>query len=465
MATFTADVFQNEFLPDGSTDVHAVVSVTCTDAGRAGQTGFGDAAEVIIVDTSGSMDMPSAKIAAARRAAHVALDEIIDGTWFAVVAGNTGAQIVYPRTGGMVKMDSGHRSAAQQWVALIAPGGATTIGAWLDVARNLFLSVPAAQRHAILLTDGKQEHETPAELDRAIAESRGVFQCDCRGVGENWVVDQLRKISTALLGTVDIIPRPEDMEADFEAMMQRSMSRGIADVRLRIWTPAGSQVQFVRQVAPTVEDITSTGVPLSDLIREYETGAWSDESRDYHIAVKVPPAPVGSERLAARVEVVVDDQVLAKGLVRAVWSADTDLTTRINPAVAHYTGQADLADAIQGGLAARKAGDERTATVLLGKAAKIAHDAGNESTTRLLSKVVDITDPDTGTVRLKSQVAALDEMALDTRSTKTVRVRREPSAPPAAAPAAGPAAGAVAPAAPPDTSSAPGPGAGPEATT
>jgi hypothetical protein len=182
-----------------------------------------------------------------------------------------------------------------------------------------------------------------------------------------------------------------------------------------------------------VEDLTARAVQVSELIREFPTGAWSDESRDYHVAVRVPPAPVGSERLAARVELVVNDEVQAKGLVRAVWSADTDLTTRINPAVAHYTGQAELADAIQQGLAARKDGDERTATVLLGKAAKIAHDAGNEATTRLLSKVVDITDPDTGTVRLKSDVAALDEMALDTRSTKTVRVRRaDPAAPPPA---------------------------------
>lgn len=439
MASFTADVFQNEYLPDGSTEVHAVVSVACTGAGQAGQTGAGDAAEIIIIDTSGSMDMPSAKIIAARRAAHVALDEIHDGTWFAVVAGNTGAQLIYPRQGTLVKMDPGHRSAAQQWVAQVQPGGATTIGAWLDCARDLFLSVPAAQRHAILLTDGKQEHEAPAELDRAIAQSKGVFQCDCRGVGDNWVVEQLRKIATGLLGTVDLIATPDQMEADFEAIIKRSMSRGVADVQLRVWAPAGSEVMFVRQVAPDVDDLTPRAVQVSELIREFPTGAWADESRDYHVAVRVPTAPVGSERLAARVELVVDDQVQAKGLVRAVWSTDTDLTTRINPAVAHYTGQAELADAIQQGLAARKSGDEDAATMLLGRAAKIAHDAGNESTTRLLAKVVDITDPDTGTVRLKKEVATLDEMALDTSSTKTVRVRRNPA--PDGPPPAGPPSG------------------------
>ena len=125
-------------------------------------------------------------------------------------------------------------------------------------------------------------------------------------------------------------------------------------------------------------------------------------------------------------ELVVDDQVMAKGLVKAIWSADTNLTTRIDPAVAHYTGQAPLADVIQRGLAAKSAGDERTATVLLGEAAKLAHDSGNEQTTRLLAKVVDVVDVEAGTVRLKQQVAKSDEMALDTRSTKTTRIRREP---------------------------------------
>ena len=42
MAEFTATVYQNEFLPDGGTDVNAIVTVTCTGAGTAGQTGAGD---------------------------------------------------------------------------------------------------------------------------------------------------------------------------------------------------------------------------------------------------------------------------------------------------------------------------------------------------------------------------------------------------------------------------------------
>ena len=121
---------------------------------------------------------------------------------------------------------------------------------------------------------------------------------------------------------------------------------------------------------------------------------------------------------------VVNDQVLAKGLVRAVWSTDANLTTRIDPAVAHYTGQTELAEAIQEGLAAKAAGDEETATMKLGRAVQLAVATGNEEATTKLRKVVDIENSETGTVRLKRAVDKADEMALDTRSTKTTRIRR-----------------------------------------
>ena len=179
----------------------------------------------------------------------------------------------------------------------------------------------------------------------------------------------------------------------------------------------------MRQVAPAIDDLTPTRVDVDALTGEYPTGAWaSEESRDYHVCVDVPPGSVGDEKLAARVSVVVGDDVAGQALVRAVWTDDETLATRLNAHVAHYTGQAELADAIQAGLEARKRGDEAGATLKLGRAVQLAHEAGNEGTVRLLKAVVDVDDPATGTVRLKRNVQALDEMALDTRSTRTVRV-------------------------------------------
>ena len=406
MPTFSADVYQNEFLPDGGTDVHAIVTITCTGAGAVGQAGAGDAAELVIVDTSGSMD--GENIAAARTAAAAALDQINDGVWFAVIAGSHEARLAYPygRELGMVRMG-------------------TAMGTWLTLATRVLATVPSAvQRHAILLTDGINQHETPEQLSAAIEGARGQFQADCRGVGAAWEVAEVRRIATALMGTVDLIARPEDMAADFEGIMRAAMGRGVAEAALRVWAPQGAQVLFVRQVAPTVEDLTARRQDVNPLTGAYPTGAWGDESRDYHVAVRLPAKVVGQEQLAARVQLAVGDEVLAQGLVKALWSNDDTLTTRIDPAVAHYTGQAELAEVIQDGLAAKAAGDSDTATAKLGRAVQLAAETGNEEATTRLRKIVEIEDADTGTVRLRRSVDKLDEMALDTASTKTTRVKK-----------------------------------------
>jgi hypothetical protein len=141
--------------------------------------------------------------------------------------------------------------------------------------------------------------------------------------------------------------------------------------------------------------------------------------------MQVTPGKVGDEILAGRVSLVRagSQEVLAQGLVRAIWTDDTALSTRISRGVAHYTGQAELAEAIQDGLAARKAGDEPTATARLGRAVALAAASGNDDTAQLLERVVDVIDAPSGTVRLRAGVATVDEMTLDTRSTKTIRVR------------------------------------------
>ncbi len=423
MATWTAEVFQNEYLPESATDVHAIVTVTCADSGQAGQSGH-EVGEAIIIDCSGSMASPHAKITAARQAAAAAVMAIDDGTWFTVIAGQGLPQPVYPPVPGMVQADERTRAEAAQAVRELRPGGGTAIGAWLLAADQSFASAPATQRHAILLTDGKNEGETAEQLAQCVNAVTGHFQCDCRGVGADWDVAELRGIATALLGSVDLIADPADMTADFEAMMQAAMGRGVADATLKVWAPQGAEVLFVRQVAPTIEDLSDRRAQVTPLISAFPTGAWGDESRDYHVAVRVGAKPVGSEQLAARVQLTVSDEVVATGLVRALWSDDSSLTTRINPAVAHYTGQAELAQVIQDGLAAKAAGDTEGATFKLGRAAKLAAETGNEEATTRLKKVVDIDDADTGTVRLKRDVSKLDEMALDTSSTKTTRVKR-----------------------------------------
>ncbi|MEP7333243.1 MAG: VWA domain-containing protein [Terracoccus sp.] len=433
MADFTAEVFQNEFLPDGGTDVHAIVRVTSTGASTgastAGSAGTsiaaGSSAEVILIDTSGSMGRRG--VAAAGEAAKAALNEIVDGTLFAVVSGNGTAQIVYPYShqGALVAMSSNTRGEAVRAVEGLRANGGTAMGTWLTLARKIFETVPhVTKRHAILLTDGVNEGETPQSLQSAVASCVGAFQCDCRGVGDQWRVEEVRSIASALLGTVDLIPAPEEMAAEFERMMRASMARGVANAELRVWVPQGAELLFVKQVSPTLEDLSSRKTQVNPLTGAYPTGAWSDESRDYHVAVRLPARTLGQEQLAARVSIALGADPVAQALVKAKWSNDDTLTTRIDPAVAAYTGQAELAKVIQDGIAAKAAGQDDVATSKLGRAVQLAAQTGNAEMTTRLKKVVEIDDADTGTVRLKKGVSKIDDMSLDTASTKTSRVRR-----------------------------------------
>jgi hypothetical protein len=423
----SVDVDHNPYLAEGTGTVDAIVSIAAGDDVAASASGSGapaDRVEAIIIDCSSSMLSPVAKFDAAKRATAAAIDELVDGTYFTIIAGTEKASFVYPVEGWPTQASAATRAAATRAVDGLRPGGGTAMGTWLAHVRGIVVQHPGAIIHAILLTDGKDEHETPEELRQEIALSEGEFTCDCRGVGTSWHVEELRSISSALLGTVDIVADPEDLEEDFAAMMRTSMSKSIPDLTLRLWTPAAARIEFVKQVAPTVEDLTHRRVDSGNQVGEYPLGSWGAEDRDYHIQVEVEPAAAGREKLAMRVSVVAGDEVLGEGLVKAVWTADTALSARISRRVAHYTGQEELAQAVQEGLSARKSGDVATATAKLQRAMELAVESGNDGTAKLLRGVIEV-DERTGTARLRREVAEADEMALDARSTRTARVRKE----------------------------------------
>ncbi|MFI5826352.1 VWA domain-containing protein [Streptomyces sp. NPDC051578] len=430
---FSVEVYQNEFLPEGGRDVHAIVTVTSTGGAtvaRSAALAPGGAAVVIMLDCSGSMDHPPAKMRGAREATAAAIDTLRDGTSFAVVAGTHVAREVYPGQGRLATADSATRAQAKEALRGLGAGGGTAIGTWLRLADGLLHGSTAAIRHGILLTDGRNEHEEPAVLRATLDTCAGRFTCDARGVGTDWEVKDVTDIAGALLGSADIVADPAHLSEDFTRMMENVMGKEVADVSLRLWTPVGAEVQYVKQVAPSVQDLTDRRTGAGPRSGDYPTGSWGDESREYHVCVRVPGASVGQEMLAARAMLVTPGAAgeppvtLAQGLVRAVWTDDLAASTAISPQVAHYTGQAELAQAIQQGLEARKLGDVDGATAKLGRAVQLASASGNAGTAGLLAKVVDVVDAAAGTVRLKAKVADADEMTLETRSTQTVRVKK-----------------------------------------
>jgi hypothetical protein len=425
--TFQLEVFQNQYLPAGGQVVDAVVTVTSSGGAAAAPT----AAQVIMIDCSGSMDNPGTKMTAAKAATATAIDTLRDGVEFAVIAGRADATMVYPYAHELRVASAQTRAEAKQAVSELMAHGGTAIGTWLTLANQIFAGSRSEIRHAIMLTDGRDQHESRDVLLQRLRACEGRFVCDSRGVGNDWVADELRLVASTLLGTADGLEDPRDLPAAFQAMTSAAMGKALANVSLRLWTPAGSTVRFVKQAFPQVEDLTGRRSAVSERIGDYPTGAWGSESRDYHVSVSVPAGEVGEEMLAARVSLATGRGaqaiVLSQALVLATWTEDSALSTQINQRVAHYTGQVELAEAIQQGLAARDAGDIETATSKLGRAVQLAAESGHDDTAKLLAKVVDVVDERTGTVRLKQRVAGVDAELASVRSVQTIRVKKAAS--------------------------------------
>jgi von Willebrand factor type A C-terminal domain/von Willebrand factor type A domain len=419
---FQTQVAQNQYLAQGADLVHAVMSISASPGAGAAASARA-LVEGFLVDCSGSME--GEKVRNARSAVETAIDLLREDARFFVVAGSDTAHLVFPLSPATAENKKRARAAVHK---LKAAGG-TAMSTWLRVALQDFRKVPGTIHHALLLTDGKNESEAESRLAEALQECEGEFQCEARGVGTDWVPDQLRLISGKLLGTLDIIPKPDDIKADFTRVVETALGKAVADVSLRLWTPVGAAVEFCKLVYPEQVDLTARARPdpKNPQVRDYPTGAWGEEKRDYHLCIRVKPGQVGQKMCAGRASLVVaengQETKVSEAMILAVWTDDEAHSAVIDPAVAHYTGQAELADAIQQGLKAREAGDEVRATALLGRAVQIAAQS-NPETMKLLRKVVQVEDEKQGTVKLRKGVKKEDEFALDTRSTKTARVAK-----------------------------------------
>ena len=180
------------------------------------------------------------KIVAAREATKAAIDAISDDVLFAVVAGTQGATIVYPPAVGLARADGRSRHEAKEAVDRVQARGGTAIGTWLMATLQLVEMAPAGSvAHCILLTDGKNESESDENLQSAINACVGRFQCDARGLGTDWEVDELRRVASALLGTVDIVPESHLLADEFRSLTEAAMGKQVGSVRAAAVEPEG----------------------------------------------------------------------------------------------------------------------------------------------------------------------------------------------------------------------------------
>ncbi|SDN75206.1 von Willebrand factor type A domain-containing protein [Streptomyces sp. cf386] len=402
----------------------ALLTVTARSASGAVAGPEPPGAEVLIMDRS--LSMSGHKLDEAKRAMCAAIDTLRDGTLLGIVAGHHEADVIFPADGGLTRVDAAAREDAKLRVIGQFAAGGTAIGQWLACAERLFASVTSAGavRHAVLYTDGKDEHETPEQLGDILAACTDRFVCDARGLGDDWHYAELLRITEALHGTAEAVVTVSDLTEDFTRLMRKAQRIVVPRVYLGLRLNDMFQLAFVRQIRPVEAELTArqryeeeTHVPL---------GSWPPETRQYQVSLGFDPhsLPVDENLRAARITLHAEHP----DGTRAPCSDTVSMAVRRRstpsfgiPRSAHLTrveNERELGMAMRACADAQLRGDLDRADRELRLATDLARDL--EDTVRLrLLRAVATTGPD-GLPRVRRDVSRAEIQKIGVDSTKTV---------------------------------------------
>ncbi len=409
---FALAVSQNKYLSPADTEMRAVLTVSAANLTTPGAA-LPDAAEVIVIDCSGSMSYPPTKLTAARNAAAAAIDALRDGVFFAVVEGNENAAVVYPGEPALVAATPQTKQAAKQVVRQLAASGGTSLGAWLRLADELLAAHPSAVRHAILLTDGQNLEMYQEDLDEALASCAGRFVCDGRGIGDDYEPEDLMRIASAMRGTADAIIDYADLVPEFVAIMNAAMRKVLSDVRLDITPLPFARLRSLRQTFPTEIDLTPFGTAVDARTTGFSTGTWAEgEEREFLVwldAARTDQHDMEEDVKIAKVGLAIvpaGDTVARQAVtprpIVVCWTDDLRRSSLVDPSVAHASGHAELAAMLKDGMDAYKAGDFAGAAVEWGRAVAKAAQLGHDDMLTRLRRIVEIVgEPTAGRVVVK----------------------------------------------------------------
>ncbi|MEU4248929.1 VWA domain-containing protein [Amycolatopsis sp. NPDC026612] len=393
--SFTLQLSQNKYLAPADDRMDVVLTVRVGDAG-ATAAAPPPTAELLLVDCSSSMDWPPTKIEAARHACRAAIGSLRDGVLFGVVECTGHARLVYPAAPPLAVAGERTRQEAKAAAAGLIAGGGTAMSTWLDLALDLFAQTPAAIRHAVLLTDGKNESDRTGALEAALERCRGRFACDARGIGDDWEPRDLQRIASVLRGSADAVLEDAELAGDFRRLVEQAMGRTVPDVRLRMTTMPYSRLRFVKQVFPTEVELTPQCRTQERGVLELPTGAWGDELREYHLCLDVEAGALAryEDRLLGTVTLFAgaDEAVGEPRAVVGYLTDDLALSSVPDERVAHVTGQAELGRAVLAGFEAFERGDRTEAVRHWGSAFRMATELGNTENLKRLGRVIDVRD-------------------------------------------------------------------------
>ncbi|MEP7289721.1 MAG: vWA domain-containing protein [Chloroflexota bacterium] len=245
-------------------------------------------------------------------------------------------------------------------------------------------------RYGIFLTDG-QNTEPEAQLAAAVKEAAQLQMHLCAyGYGNDWNPKELTKMAEITQGWMPkAVPNPQDLQQEFSALVARMANTVATDVALQLWTPVGAKILSLSQSYP--DWVTGEAAPQGD------GHTWvvpvppmsSKDHRDFVVHIEL--ASVGAKVVACKPSVVYvagGQRIEEKG-DQATWvilqqTNDNNLTSQVNPVVAGYLGQGQLAASTRAMTEALAVGDKAKAERHRTEALEIAQSTGNRAMTEVL---------------------------------------------------------------------------------
>ena len=288
------------------------------------------------MDSSGSMDYPAAKIAeAGRPRGRRRRDPGRRG-----VRGDRGHRVPRGRstrpTGRMAVADERTRAAAKRRVRRCGPTAAPRSASGCGWPTSSSPRARRTLRHAILLTDGKNQHETPEELAAAIACARACSAATAAASAPTGRSASCARSPPRCSARSTSSPTRPGWPPTSRRMMRGAMSKQLPDV-LAAGVDAETRGRQVRQAGRPghrrpdrpAAPVRRAGGRLPDRGVGRRGRAATTTWRQVNPAGRRPGDARGAGQPGR--ELADGQQVLGQGLVRAMWTDDEALSTRINP--------------------------------------------------------------------------------------------------------------------------------------
>jgi uncharacterized protein YegL len=382
--------FKSYYNPNISPATNSFWGVVSIAANEAPQQTAQDTVISLICDVSGSMQ--GAKFNSMIETVENLLMTSPDGVSLNIVVFDNNAHEVLPLT--RIATNTSRDGLVQNFrrsIKRLSIFGGTSMSTGVRQAIQAQALVRGnVARYGIFLTDG-QNTEPEAQLAAAVKEAATIQMHLCAyGYGNDWDPKQLTKMAEITQGwEPKAVPNPSDLKKEFIALVARMAKTVATDVALQLWTPAGAKIlslsqaypQWVKGEAAPTGDGHTWVVPVPPMSAK--------DHRDFVVHIEL--AQVGARVVACKPAVVYvtnGQRVEEKG-DQATWlilqqTTDANLINQVNPVVAGYLGQGQLAASTRAMTEAIEGGDQKAAERHRTEALEIAQATGNKHMTEVL---------------------------------------------------------------------------------